>query len=117
MLRQSSMNLQVVDSEGGNSMAVIIVSDLPSEVTPADYGRIGELVQREGAPDGLLFHSGFVVGDHIHVVDAWESRSHYDAFRDSRLLPALLFVMGDRLSRAGTPPPPAQHEPLDLLRP
>jgi len=79
-------------------MAVIIVSDLPSEVTPEDYVRIGELTEQEGTPDGLLFHSGFLLGNHIRVVDARESHSHYDAFRDSRLLPARIFVMGDRVS-------------------
>lgn len=98
-------------------MAVIIVTDLPSDVTAEDYTRIGEIIERHGAPDGLMFHSGFVAGNHIQVVDAWESRDHYDAFRKSQLLPALGLVMGNRLARIGTPPLPAQHDPLDLLLP
>jgi len=98
-------------------MAVIIVTDLPSDVTADDYTKIGEIVQRNGAPDGLLFHSGFAVGAHIQIVDAWESYDQFIAFRNSQLLPALGLVMGNRLAKIGTPPPPAQHEPLDLLLP
>jgi len=98
-------------------MAVIIVTDLPSGVTAEDYTRIGEIVGRNGSPDGLLFHSGFVAGNHVQVVDVWESRDHYDAHRDSQLLPALALVMGNRLAEIDTPPPPAQHDPLDLLLP
>jgi hypothetical protein len=98
-------------------MAVIIVTELPSDVTAEDYTKISEIIERNGAPDGLLFHSGFMAGDHIQVVDAWESRDHYNAFRNSRLLPALGLVMGSRLAQIGTPPSPAQHDPLDLLLP
>jgi hypothetical protein len=98
-------------------MAVIIVTELPSDVTAEDYTKISEIIERKGAPEGLLFHSGFVTGNHIQVVDAWESRDHYNAFRNSQLLPALGLVMGSRLAQISTPPAPAEHEPLDLLMP
>ena len=98
-------------------MAVIIVTELPSDITAEDYTKISEIVERNGSPEGLLFHSGFITGNHIQVVDAWESRDHYNAFRNAQLLPALGLVMGNRLAQIGTPPSPAEHEPLDLLMP
>ena len=95
-------------------MAIIIVNDLPAEVTADEYVKVGEIIQAQGAPDGLVFHTGFVNGDHIQVVDAWESRAQFDAFRESRLMPAIMQVMGDRMAQGGPPPEPDQYEPLDL---
>ena len=63
-------------------MAVIIVNHLPPEVTPNEYGQVSEIIQGQDPPDGMLFHSGFVTGDHIQVVDAWESREQFDAGTD-----------------------------------
>jgi uncharacterized protein YeaC (DUF1315 family) len=98
-------------------MAVIIVNDLPPEVTPEEYGKVSEIIQAQGTPDGLVLHTGFVKGDHIQVVDVWESREQFDAFRESRLMPAVMQVMGDRMAQGGGPPPePDQYEPLDLQR-
>jgi quinol monooxygenase YgiN len=93
-------------------MAIIIVNDLAPDVTADEYARVSEIVQAQGDPDGLVFHTGFMNGDHIQVVDAWESREQFDAFRESTLVPAVMQVMGDRMD--GPPPEPAQHEPLDL---
>jgi hypothetical protein len=98
-------------------VAIIIVNDLPAEVTADEYVRVGEIIQAQGDPDGLVFHTGFVKGDHIQVVDAWESRGQFDAFRESRLMPAIMQVMGDRMAQGGPPPEPDQYEPLDLRTP
>jgi hypothetical protein len=95
-------------------MAVIIVNDLPADVTADEYARVSETIQAQGDPDGLVFHTGFVKGGHIQVVDAWESRQHFDAFRESRLMPTIMEVMGDRMAEGGPPPEPGQYEPLDL---
>jgi hypothetical protein len=98
-------------------MAVIIVNELPPEVTPDQYAKVGEIIREQGDPDGMIFHSGFVKGDHIQVVDAWESREHFDAFRESRLMPAVAQVMGDSMGQGGPPPEPDEYEPLDLQGP
>jgi hypothetical protein len=98
-------------------MAVIIVNELPPEVTADEYNRVSEIIQAQGDPDGLVFHTGFVTGDHIKVVDAWESREKFDAFNQSRLMPAVMQVMGDRMAQGGPPPEPDQYEPLDLQTP
>ena len=96
-------------------MAIIIVNDLPPDVTADEYARVNEIVEAQGGtPDGLVFHSGFMKDDHIQVVDAWESRGQFDAFRESRLMPAIMEVMGDRMAQGGPPPEPDQYEPLDL---
>jgi len=95
-------------------MAIIIVNDLPAEVTADEYVRVAEIIEAQGDPDGLVFHTGFVTGDHIQVVDAWESRAQFDALRESRLMPAIMQVMGDRMAQGGPPPEPDQYEPLDL---
>jgi hypothetical protein len=98
-------------------MAIIIVNDLSPEVTPEQYGKVSEIIEGQGDSDGLIFHSGFVKGDHIQVVDAWESREQFDAFRESRLMPAVMQVMGDQMAQGGPPPEPEQYEPLDLQGP
>jgi hypothetical protein len=95
-------------------MAIIIVNDLPSDFTADDYRKVSAIIQAEGNPDGLVFHTGFMKGDHIQVVDGWESRAQFDAFRESRLMPAVGQVMGDRMAQGGPPPEPDEYEPLDL---
>jgi hypothetical protein len=95
-------------------VAVIIVNDLPPEVTADMYNRVTEIIQSQGDPDGLVFHTGFVKGDHIQVVDAWESREKFDAFNESRLMPAVGQVMGDLMAQGGPPREPDQYDPLDL---
>jgi hypothetical protein len=97
-------------------MAVIIVNELPPDLTPDEYLKVSEIIQAQGDPDGMVFHTGFVKGDHIQVVDAWESREQFDAFRESRLMPAVMQVMGDR-GQGGPPPEPDQYDPLDLNAP
>ena len=98
-------------------MAIIIVNDLPPDLTADEYNQVSKIVEEQGNPDGLVFHTGFVKGDHIQVVDAWESRGQFDAFRESRLMPAIMQVMGDRMAQGGPPPEPDQYEPLDLQTP
>ncbi|HEY8792678.1 MAG TPA: hypothetical protein VIL96_07340 [Gaiellaceae bacterium] len=99
-------------------MAIIIVNDLPADVTADQYARVNEIVESQGgAPDGLVFHTGFVKGDHIQVVDGWESRGQFDAFRESRLMPAIMEVMGEAMAQGGPPPEPDEYEPLDLRTP
>lgn len=98
-------------------MAIIIVNDLPADVTTDEYAQVSEIIEGQGDPDGLVLHTGFVKGDHIQVVDVWESREQFDAFQESRLMPAVMQVMGDRMGQGGPPPEPQQYEPLDLQKP
>lgn len=98
-------------------MAIIIVNDLPADVTAEEYKQVSEIIEPQGAPDGLLFHTGFMKGDHIQTVDAWESREKFEAFREARLTPAIMRVAGERMAQAGPPPEPEEHQPLDLVTP
>lgn len=95
-------------------MAIIIVNDLPPFVGPEEYAQVAKVVESKGVPDGLLFHTGYVQDDHIHVVDGWESREQFDAFRESTLMPVIMEVMGDRMSQDGPPPEPKEYDALDL---
>lgn len=47
-------------------------------------------------PDGLLAHSSTEVDGRVRVLDAWESRQHFDRFVQERLQGALGEAVGDR---------------------
>jgi len=47
-------------------------------------------------PDGLLAHSSAEVDGRLRVVDAWESRQHFDRFVQERLQSAMGEAVGDR---------------------
>ncbi|MEK6277358.1 MAG: hypothetical protein AABM29_05025 [Actinomycetota bacterium] len=50
-------------------------------------------------PDGLLAHSSAEADGRLRVVDAWESRQHFDRFVQERLQSALGEALGDRAER------------------
>ncbi|HET9050148.1 MAG TPA: hypothetical protein VFO60_00500 [Candidatus Dormibacteraeota bacterium] len=95
-------------------MPVIIVNHLPPATTPEQYTRVSEIIVAGGPVDGLLVHTGFVNGDHIEVVDAWESRAHFDAFEE-RLVAAIKQVVGAEAMLEAGPPDVAEYEPLDFV--
>src|SRR6266849_4088103 len=94
-------------------MAVIIINDLPPEVTPEQYLEVGKILDGQDDPDGFIFHSGIQVGDHIRVIDAWESAEHFGAFAQNQLAAAIGQVMGGEMGGGGMPQPEV-HEALDL---
>jgi hypothetical protein len=52
-------------------------------------------------PDGLLFHMGGPIEDGWGIIDAWESRAHFDSFQADRIMPAM-----EKLADQGMPGPP-----------
>jgi heme-degrading monooxygenase HmoA len=48
-------------------------------------------------PEGMVVHTAIDLGDRgIRIVDVWESQQAFEAFRDSRLLPAIEAVLSER---------------------
>lgn len=62
-----------------------------------DYDRTCEALNFPADwPDGLLAHATTEVDGRLRVMDAWESREHFDRFVEQRLQRAIGEVMGDR---------------------
>lgn len=59
-------------------------------------------------PEGLLFHAAGPIEEGWGVIDFWESRQHFDSFRDSRLGPAI----GELGERAPQSPPEIKEFPV-----
>jgi hypothetical protein len=47
-------------------------------------------------PDGLLAHASTEVDGKLRVLDAWQSREHFDRFVQERLQSAIRDALGDR---------------------
>jgi hypothetical protein len=77
-----------------------------------------EAVQRligDQAPDGLIVHAAGEVDGTWQSVSIWESQEAYVRFRDERLMPAVLQVVGAAALEAG-PPPAEWFEVKHMLR-
>ena len=62
-----------------------------------DYDRICEALNFPGDwPDGLLAHAASEANGKLRVMDAWESREHFDRFVEDRLQGAVREAMGER---------------------
>ena len=48
-------------------------------------------------PDGLIFHSAGELEGVFQVFNIWESREHFDRFREERLIPAMKEAMGEEM--------------------
>jgi len=87
-------------------MAVAIIMNI--EATEDEYDQVNEKIDPEGnPPEGLIIHVGSITGSGVKVIDVWESEDAFNAFRESRLGPAVAEVMGET---AGPP----NIEVLDL---
>lgn len=67
-------------------------------------------------PPGLLIHVATEEEGGVHIVDVWNSQADYDAFEQSRLLPAIASVaaaQGMELPADG--PRPTFTEAFDLV--
>ena len=85
-------------------MAVTMIMELPAGLE--DYNAINERMGvADDPPDGLIIHTGAVVGDKIRAVDVWESAEHFERFRDGRLNDAIAAVMGPPPDDAPAPEP------------
>jgi len=70
-------------------MAIMMVMEWPN-VTAAQYDELKRITNFENDwPDGGLFHVAAIDGDKLRVTDVWESPEKFQAFVDSRLMPAV----------------------------
>ena len=77
-------------------MAVGLRLDFPS-IGLEDYDKVCEALNFPSDwPDGLLAHGSSEREGKLRVVDAWESRAHFDRFAEERLQGAMGQAMGDR---------------------
>lgn len=59
-------------------------------------------------PEGMLFHMAGPVDGGWGIIDAWESRGHFDTFQAERLMPAIQ-SLGDRAPQG---PPDIKEFPI-----
>jgi len=87
------------------------------EATWADYERISEALDvDEHPPEGLILHAAGEEDGHWRSVDVWESEAAFERFRNERLMPAVVEIMGDAAVAAG-PPPTESFEAKHLVKP
>ena len=87
-------------------MAILVYLHGPG-VKPEQYDRVSELMDIENnKPEGNIVHVAFFDGSGMHVSDVWESREHFDRFRQERLGPA----MQEAGMMQGPPPEPRFNE-------
>jgi hypothetical protein len=74
-------------------MAWAFIQDSP-EASLDDYDRVtAELGSVD--PDGLILHvAGESPGGGLRIIDVWESKEHYERFRDELLVPAFERAIG-----------------------
>jgi hypothetical protein len=77
-------------------MAIGTISRLPEGVGTELYDGVQEELDMNGRPvDGLIFHSAGELEGRFQIFDVWESREHFDRFREERLRPAMVAVLGE----------------------
>ena len=74
----------------------------------ANYDAINRrLGVQDGPPAGLIVHTAGTDGEDFRIVDVWETREAWEAFRDERLMPTIREVLSglppDRQSAARAP--------------
>jgi hypothetical protein len=74
------------------------------QTTWSDYQQLAGAVG-DNIPDGLIYHAaGEQENGNWQSVSIWESESHFNRFRDERLLPVVRQTLGDDIAAAGPPP-------------
>ena len=64
------------------------------EMTAEDYDAVNEKLG-EDPPEGILARAAGTVDAGFRVFSVWESREHYERFREDRLLPAIREAIGE----------------------
>jgi hypothetical protein len=82
-----------------------------------DYERVNEAIGvDDNPPDGLIVHAAGEVDGRWLLVDIWESQAAFEKFRDERLMPAVVQVLGQEAVDAG-PPPTESFEVKHMVKP
>ncbi len=77
-------------------MADAVIHVLPQGIGQEQYQAVNEKLNAQGdMPSGLIFHAAGPGEDgRWRIVEAWESRAHFDQFNEQRLTPAIAEVTG-----------------------
>ena len=71
-------------------MAIVMLMRWPG-VSLADYDEVRRVTNFEGdAPTGGMYHACTHDGEALRVTDIWESAEAFQAFAESRLMPAVM---------------------------
>jgi hypothetical protein len=91
------------------------VSVVVSAVSPGLNAEMYEAVNArvmpaDELPDGCRLHIGGPVEQGWRVITVWDSREHFDRFREDRLLPAIRELAGDEAPPTAEPEVNAVHK-------
>jgi hypothetical protein len=79
-------------------MAIGLLNRFSEQAGAAEYDKVSAVVNTKGSPpDGLIFHSAGELEGVFQVFNIWESREHFDRFREERLIPAMKEAMGEEM--------------------
>jgi hypothetical protein len=96
-------------------MTILLEQELPVpramiEAVSAEMG------VRDNPPPGLIAHLAIESGEGTRIVDIWNSKADYEAFRDARLNPAVDTVAAAAGQATGMPmPDPVYSEAFDVV--
>ncbi len=77
-------------------MAIGLVNRFSEGAGAEVYDKVsGVLDARGNPPEGMIFHSAGELEGVFQVFNIWESREHFDRFREERLVPAMIEAMGE----------------------
>ncbi|MFN8161729.1 MAG: hypothetical protein U0R52_11885 [Solirubrobacterales bacterium] len=77
-------------------MAIGMLNRMPEGGDTSIYDRVTATIDpTNNPPDGMIFHSAGMLEGRFQVFDIWESREHFDRFREERLIPAMKQVVGE----------------------
>jgi hypothetical protein len=101
-------------------MAHVFITEFPirgDDRTTTNYDAVNDILAREAAPAGLiLHHAGFDEdGGVFRIVNVWESKEQGQAYRDEKVIPAAMEIMGDEAE--GLPSRQGSYELHHILQP
>ncbi len=73
------------------------------QATWEDYERVARALGDEPI-EGLLTHAAGEIDGRWIAVSTWESKEACEGFRATRLMPAVVSVLGEEFATAGPPP-------------
>ncbi len=79
-------------------MAIGLLNRFSEQAGAAEYDKVSAVLDNQGnPPDGMIFHSAGELEGVFQVFNIWESREHFDRFREERLIPAMKEAMGEEM--------------------
>jgi hypothetical protein len=98
-------------------MAVIIRQTMPPEATLEMMDAVTtEMGVNEDPPAGLIVHTHYEDGGHVHILDIWESADAHKSFAQDRLRPAVETVAQRHGMTAAPAPETSVTEVHGLVR-